>query len=139
VRNEKAARREKRCNYGRIAATHLESLGAVRVEPLEYGYEEEFEYVNIPDITTILPDKPDPNSIKQGSIIRYRLASSDYPVRPCRVWRGKVLLSNNDQAGSLVGNIYKVESLIPGYEDCNERVSLSKVVLVEVIEAPHLR
>src|SRR5258707_15345755 len=75
--------------YGKIAATHLESLGAVRVEPLEYGYEGEYEYVYIPDITAILPDKPNANDIKQGSIIRYRLASSDNPVRPCRIWRGK--------------------------------------------------
>lgn len=117
--------------YGKIAATHLESLGAVRVGLLEYGYEGEYEYVYIPDITAILPDKPNPNDIKQGSIIRYRLASSDNPVRPCRVWWGKVLLVYGNDWNS---HIYKVGSLIPGYEDCTERVTLSQIVLVEVIE-----
>lgn len=113
--------------YGKIAATHLESLGAVRVEVLDYGYEGENEYVYLPDITAILPDKPNPNDIRQGSIIRYRLSSSDSPTRPCRVWRGKVL-----QDWGM--HIYKVGLLVPGYEDCNERVALSQVVLVEVIK-----
>ena len=55
--------------YGKIAATHLESLGAVRVEILEYGYEGEYKYVYVPDILAILPDKVTPEAIKQGSII----------------------------------------------------------------------
>ena len=127
--------RQETC-YGRIAATHLESLGAVRVEPLEYGYEGEYEYVYIPDITAILPDKVEPQYIKQGSIIRYRLPSSDSPTRPCRVWRGKVLLAYGNDWNS---HIYKVGLLVPGYDDCTERVTLSQVVLVEVIEGANLR
>ncbi len=117
--------------YGKIAATHLESLGAVRVEPLEYGYEGEYEYVYVPDITAILPDKVDPNNIKQGSIIRYRLTSSASPTRPCRVWRGKVLLAYGNDWNM---HIYKVLSLIPGYGDCTEQVTLSQIVLIEVAD-----
>jgi hypothetical protein len=115
--------------YGKIAATHLESLGAVRVEVLEYGHEGEYEYVYIPDITSILPDTVNPQDIKQGSIICYRLTSSDSPTRPCRVWRGKVLLAYGHDWNC---HIYKVGLLVPGYENCNERVTLSQIVLVEI-------
>ncbi len=121
--------------YGKIAATHLESLGAVRVEVLEYGYEGKYEYVYVPDILAILPDKVTPEAIKQGFIIRYRLPSSDSPTRPCRVWRGKVLLNYGNDWNC---HIYKVSLLVPGYDDCTERVTLSQVVLVEVIEGADL-
>src|SRR5258708_31725057 len=99
--------------FGKIAATHLESLGAVRVEVLEYGYEGEYEYVYVPDILAILPDKVTLEAIKQGSIIRYRLPSSDSPTRPCRVWRGKVLLNYGNDWKC---HIYKVSLLAPCYD-----------------------
>src|SRR5260370_16753249 len=116
--------------YGKIEATHLESLGAVRVEVLEYGYEGEYKYVYVPDILAILPDKVTPEAIKQGSIIRYRLPSSDSPTRPCRVWRGKVLL-NYDNNWNF--HIYKVSFLVPVYYNFTQLLTLSQIFFLEFL------
>src|SRR5260370_28392962 len=89
--------------YSRITATHLQSLGAVRVEVLEYGYEGEREYVYISDIAEIVPE-PASDDIKLGSIVRYTLAARDLPTHPNRIWRGKGIYIFRSRNGFKDGN-----------------------------------
>jgi hypothetical protein len=99
--------------YGRITATHLQSLGAVRVEVLEYGYEGERVYVYVSDITEILPETM-PGNIKLGSIVRYQLAARDLPTHPNRIWRAKVIHIYRSSAGYNAANMaraFKVTDL----------------------------
>src|SRR5260370_29366990 len=84
--------------YSRITATHLQSLGAVRVEVLEYGYEGEREYVYISDIAEIVPE-PASDDIKLGSIVRYTLAARDLPTHPNRIWRVKGIYHYKNTTG----------------------------------------
>ncbi len=119
--------------YGRITATHLESLGAVRVEVLEYGYEGEREYVYISDIAEVVPE-PQPNDIKLGSIVRYTLASKDLPTHPNRIWRAKVIHIYRSSAGYSDANVpraFKVSSLISDYVSMTETIFLSQIKVIE--------
>src|SRR5258707_3544273 len=91
--------------YSRITATHLQSLGAVRVEVLEYGYEGEREYVYISDIAEIVPE-PASDDIKLGSIVRYTLAARDLPTHPNRIWRALGIFNLMRNAGCYSANIF---------------------------------
>ena len=119
--------------YGRITATHLQSLGAVRVEVLEYRYEGEREYVYISDIAEIVPE-PASDDIKLGSIVRYTLAARDLPTHPNRIWRAKVIHIYRSSAGYNAANMaraFKVSSLISGYIGMTETIFLSQIKVIE--------
>ncbi len=120
--------------YGRITATHLQSLGAVRVEVLEYGYEGEREYIYISDIAEIVPE-PASDEIKLGSIVRYTLAARDLPTHPNRIWRAKVIHIYRSSSGyndaNNVPRAFKVSSLISGYVGITETIFLSQIKVIE--------
>lgn len=119
--------------YGRITATHLESLGAVRVEVLEYRYEGEREYVYVSDIVEIVSE-PTSDDIKLGSIVRYQLAARDLPTHPNRIWRAKVIHIYRSSAGYNSANVpraFKVSSLISGYVGMTETIFLSQIKVIE--------
>ena len=121
--------------YGRITATHLQSLGAVRVEVLEYGYEGEREYIYISDIAEIVPE-PGSDDIKLGSIVRYTLAARDLPTHPNRIWRAKVIHIYRSSAGYNAANMlqaraFKVSSLISSYVGMTETIFLSQIKVIE--------
>ena len=83
----------------------------------------------LPDILDILPDRIQPEDIKQGSIIRYQLSSHDLPVHPERMWRGRVLLAYGNDWDI---DVYKVSILVPSYEGATERVMLEQIKIIEI-------
>ncbi|HBE28998.1 MAG TPA: hypothetical protein DDW25_08930 [Ktedonobacter sp.] len=69
-----------------------------------------------------------PEEITPGVIITYKLRRDQRPVHPEKEWHGKVLLYNS------LCHRAKVQSLVEGYEDCEDDVRLEQIVK---IEKPH--
>lgn len=62
-------------------------------------------------------------NLKEGSIVAYRLKSSDIPANPLQIWRGVVLRYND--------TCILVESLERGYRGLREIVFYYQIVAVQ--------
>ncbi len=69
------------------------------------------------------------NTLKEGTIIHYRLLPAERPSNPHRIWRGKILACYFWNHFLL--DMVRVESLEPGYEDLTELVLISQITHVE--------
>ena len=58
--------------------------------------------------------------VNVGDVVLYRLPLSAQPIKPLRLWRGKVL--------KVVIRYVQVEVQEPGYENTTEWVSMSQIV-----------
>jgi hypothetical protein len=69
------------------------------------------------------------NTLKEGTIIHYRLLPAERPTHPLRIWRGRVLQAYTGMRYFL--DCCRVESLEAGYEELTELVLLSQIVEIE--------
>ncbi len=69
------------------------------------------------------------NTLKEGTIIHYRLLPAERPSNPHRIWRGRVLACYLGMHFLL--DCCRVVSLETGYEELTELVLISQIVSVE--------
>jgi hypothetical protein len=70
------------------------------------------------------------NTLKEGTIILYRLLPAERPSNPNRVWKGRVLKAWMGM--HFILDCCRVVSLEPGYEELTELVLISQIVEIEV-------
>jgi len=70
------------------------------------------------------------DNIVEGSIIQYILRSSQRPIDPNKLWRGKVEMVIRNAYNDRQGMCY-VRSIEPGYEDLGECVFFGQIVGIE--------
>src|SRR5258708_14369921 len=70
------------------------------------------------------------DNIVEGSIIQYILRSSQRPIDPNKLWRGKVEMVIRNAYNDRQGMCY-VRSIEPGYEGLGECVFFGQIVSIE--------
>ena len=102
-------------------SVQMENQGeTVEFEIAGFSEQKEIEHMDAPSYL---------NSIQVGSLVIYRLRTSQLPIKPDRHWHGKVEAVSRSTANAAVGVCW-VEVLDEGYEGMEEYVLFDQIIEV---------